>query len=111
MKITDLSEKIKGTILTGKSGADREIASTYCCDLLSWVMSHAKKGSCWITVQTHLNVIAVASLLELPCIIVPENIDVEESTVNKAIEEEIAIIKSPLDAYSICSIISKVQGD
>ena len=30
-----------------------------------------KQGDAWITVQTHLNTIAVAVLLEIPCIIVP----------------------------------------
>ena len=32
----------------------------------------------WVTVQTHLNVIAVASLGDMACIILPENITMEE---------------------------------
>ncbi len=81
---------------------DREITDIYVCDLLSWVMSHANKGDAWITVQTHLNTIAVAVLLEIPCIIVPEGIKVEEATIKKAIEEDITILGSKMSAYEIC---------
>ncbi len=81
---------------------DEEITGIYVCDLLSWVMSHANKGDAWITVQTHLNTIAVAVLLEIPCIIVPEGIKVEEATIKKAIEEDITILGSKMSAYEIC---------
>ena len=32
-------------------------------------MSKAKKGNAWITVHTHVNVVAVALLAEVSCII------------------------------------------
>ena len=99
--------KINDLIQTGdfKQVTDLDLEKTlegiYCGDLLSWVMSHAKEGEAWITVQTHMNVIAVASLLNLACIIVPENIDVEAETIEKATSEEIPILVTNLNAYGI----------
>ncbi|NSW89159.1 MAG: AraC family transcriptional regulator [Firmicutes bacterium] len=89
-------------VLTGDKGLEREITGVYVCDLLSWVMSHANKGDAWITVQTHLNTVAVAVLLEIPCIIVPEGIKVEEATIKKASEENIVVLSSEMSAYEIC---------
>ena len=54
-----------------------EVCCGYTCDLLSWVMAHGKKGMAWITVQTHMNVIAVASLMEMSAVILPEGITME----------------------------------
>ena len=57
---------------------DTQVSCGYTCDLLSWVMAHGKQGMAWITVQTHMNVIAVASLMEMAAVIIPEGIQMEE---------------------------------
>jgi serine kinase of HPr protein (carbohydrate metabolism regulator) len=101
MRVKDVSEKIGLKLLAGSDGADKELTGAYICDLLSWVMSHAKKGDAWITVQTHSNIIAVAALLELGCIIVPEEIEVEEDTLRKAEDEGITVFQSSLNSYEL----------
>lgn len=101
MLVREASEKIGLKLLAGANGLDKELNGVYICDLLSWVMSHGKKNDAWITVQTHSNVIAVAALLELGCIIVPEGIEVEEDTLNKAEEEGVAVFQSELGAYEL----------
>lgn len=83
-------------------GQDREITGVYVCDLLSRVMSGCEAGNVWITVQTHLNVLAVAELDEAACIIVPEGITVEAATAEKAEEKDIAILSSEMGAYELC---------
>jgi hypothetical protein len=102
MKVNEFSEKLGLKVLTGKAGLDKDIAGMYVCDLLSWVMSHAEKGNAWITVLTNLNVVAVALLTEVSCIIVPENIKVEEPTIMKAQQEGIVILSTFKTTYEIC---------
>ena len=65
-------------------------------------MAHGSDGMAWITVQTHMNVIAVASLHEMSCVIIPEGIAVEQEVLDKAAEEGIAVLGTQLDAYRIC---------
>ncbi|KUO76641.1 MAG: AraC family transcriptional regulator [Clostridia bacterium BRH_c25] len=108
MRVRDASEKIGLKLLAGSSGIDKELTGAYICDLLSWVMSHGNKGDAWITVQTHSNIIAVAVLLELGCIIVPEGIEVEEETLRKAEDEGIPVFQSSLSAYELAKELYKM---
>lgn len=99
--IQKICEKINASVLAGGNNLDREIKGVYICDLLSWVMSHANKGNAWITVMSHANVIAVASLLDIGCIIIPENIEVDNDALKKAEEEGIPVLSSPLNSFQI----------
>lgn len=106
--IKNICEIINATVIAGKDQVDREISGVYICDLLSWVMSHAKKGDAWITVMSHSNVVAVASLLDLGCIIVPEGIKMDEDAIKKANEEEIPILSTSMNTYDIAVALSKM---
>ncbi len=44
----------------------------YASDLLSCVMAGAKHQALWITLQCHVNIVAVAALLELAAVIITE---------------------------------------
>ena len=102
MTVREFAKRLSLKVWTGEAGLDREVTGIYVCDLLSWVMSHGKKGDAWITVHTHLNTVAVALLLEMPCIILPEGIEAEEATVKRAVREGIAILGSGSSSYGIC---------
>lgn len=99
--IKNICERINAKVLAGAEQLEREISGVYICDLLSWVMSHAKKGDAWITVMSHANVVAVASLLDLGCIIVPEDIEMDADALKKADEEGIPVLSTSLNAYDI----------
>lgn len=101
MTVRELVKALPMKVLAGEAFLDHEVADGYCCDLLSWVMAHGKRGGAWITVQTHLNTIAVASLLELSCIIIPEDIEVNDQTLAKAEAEGIAVLSTPLTGYQV----------
>ena len=65
-------------------------------------MSGCDAGDVWITVQTHLNVLAVAELDEAACILVPEGIVAPAETVEKAEEKGIPILSAQMDTYELC---------
>lgn len=106
MKVKDIVEKMELKVLCCEDRLEKEIEDVYCCDLLSWVMSHAKKNSAWITVLVHPNIIAVAQLLELACIIIPEDIPVEEVTLSKAVQENIPVLKTSKTSYEVCKALA-----
>ena len=96
MTVAQLIEPLELTLLTPETSLEREVTGGCVCDLLSFVMARGDAGMAWITVQTHLNVIAVASLHEFSCVIVAEGSAVELETLAKATEEDIPVLRSAL---------------
>ena len=107
MNILEFADKLQLTPLCEKD-EDIEIEGVYIGDLLSIVMSKAKKNYVWITIQTHINIVAVAELLELSCIIVVENMEVAEDTLKKAKELNIPIFKTSESAYEMACRMSSM---
>ncbi|MBQ6175104.1 MAG: AraC family transcriptional regulator [Clostridia bacterium] len=106
MKVNELRELIGAENLTPEVGEDREITCGYTCDLLSWVMAHGDEGMAWVTVQTHLNVIAVAVLSDMACVVLPEDIRMEAESLAKAVSEGMTVLTTSLTAYEICGRLS-----
>ncbi|WP_058485121.1 DRTGG domain-containing protein [Defluviitalea phaphyphila] len=101
MTVKDMVEKLGLSIIAGKEGVDKEITTGYVGDLLSWVMANAKAGAVWITIQSHVNIIAVASLINLSCIIVAEGATIDKETIVKANEEKIPLLSTNKNSYEI----------
>lgn len=102
MKIKDILPLIDARAATPEADLEREVLCGYTCDLLSWVMAHGQEGMAWVTVQIHMNVIAVAALHDMACVIMPENIRMEKDSLDKAAEEGVCVLESPLSGYEIC---------
>ena len=73
----------------------------YTSDLLSCVMAGAKSNYLWITLQAHLNIVAVAALLEVAAIIVTENAQPDSATIAKANEQGVILLSTPKSTYEI----------
>ncbi len=104
IQIKDLAELLSLELKTSADTGNNFVEGVYCGDLLSWVMSKAKPGNVWITIQSHINVIAVASLIGIPAVIIVEGSEVDDDVIKKAEEEEIAIFTSTKPAYEIASL-------
>jgi len=86
---------------TGEKNLDRTVTGGYVSDLLSDVMANSKEGNIWITLQTHVNVIAVATLNDLTGIIFVNGRKPEQETLEKAIEKDLPLLMSDLPAYEL----------
>lgn len=106
MKVSDFERLSGAKCLTG-AYEDREIACGYTCDLLSHVMGRGQADMAWITVQAHMNVIAVAALLDFACVIIPESLPVEAPIIEKAKDEDIILMSSALTAYELVVLLSE----
>jgi hypothetical protein len=105
MTLEQLVENNDMILLNAVANKNREITGGVCCDLLSWVMAKGQGGMAWVTVQTHMNVVAVASLHEFSCIILPEGCSMAPDTLLKAQEEGIAVFGTKLSAYAVCCLL------
>ena len=110
MTLDEMAEELQLTNLAAPRDGGREVTGGYASDLLSCVMARAGAGNVWITLQTHPNIVAVASLLDLACIIVsesPRREHVDQATIEKAQEEGVALYASPLTTYSIVARLAR----
>lgn len=100
--LDELAAKLDLRQLTDVDVAGREVSDGCVCDLLSWVMARGHEGMVWVTVQTHLNVVAVACLHDFACVIIPENIEVPQTTIERANGEALPIYSTPSTSYDLC---------
>ena len=106
MRVSELERLCGATCLTGEY-EDREIACGYTCDLLSHVMGRGQADMAWITVQTHMNVIAVAALMDFACVVFPEGLPVEAAIVDKARQEDVILLSSGQTAFELAALLAE----
>jgi hypothetical protein len=105
MKIEELSQLLKANIVNPGKDMEAAITCGYACDLLSWVLANGRKGMAWATVQTHVNVVAVAALMEMSCVILAEGNHIEPKSLEKAVEEGIGVLETDKTAFEICGLM------
>ncbi len=102
MKTIDIIKALDLKIYSGSNFLDKDVSGGYVSDLLSDVMGNAQEGQIWITLQTHKNIMAVASLKDLPAIILVKDMKPDADTILKSEEEGLPILGTDLDTYTIC---------
>ncbi len=101
MNVEQLLKELDLTVVSGEQGLKNEVTGGYTSDLLSDVMGHAKEGQVWITLQTHKNVMAIASLKDLAAIILVKGLNPEEDMAEQSNDEAIPVLKTTKEAFEI----------
>ena len=86
----------------------REINGAYIGDLLSWVMGRAKANDAWITIMSNINVVAVASLADVSCVVLAEGVLLDDEIIKAAEEKGINVLKTELPIYETAKILSEL---
>ena len=105
MTVREIVEKLNLKVFSGASGLDREVAGGYVSDLLSDVMGFAKDDSVWVTLQTHMNVMAIATLKELAAVIIVKGFEPEDDAREVSEEEGIPILGSGEQTFELAGQI------
>jgi hypothetical protein len=105
VNIADAAKKIDGTIVAGMGAAEGEIQGGYASDLLSDVMANSREGDIWVTLQKHVNIVAVAQLNSLAAIVLVNGRAPEPDTLARAEEMAVPIISTPLQAFDVIGIL------
>jgi hypothetical protein len=103
MKLKQIATEIGLTELTPEmaDNHDAEIDRGYASDLLSDVLAHAPEGGLLVTLQVHLNVIAVASHAELAAVVFAGNRHPDDEVLKKAAAEGLTLYSSPADTFDV----------
>ncbi len=101
MTVFDIVKSFGLQMRAGKNRLHEEVTGGYTSDLLSDVIAHGRKGNVWITIQTHPNIVAVATMKELAGIILTGGREPDAETVQKAEEEGIPLLVSSLFTFEL----------
>lgn len=89
---------------------ERTVEGVYAGDLLSWVMSHANYGDAWVTIMSNPNVIAVASLVDVACVILSEGVTLEDGEAALAREKGICVFTTEKSTFEVCRDIAALDA-
>jgi serine kinase of HPr protein (carbohydrate metabolism regulator) len=102
MTLQEIIDKLNLTVLTEAKDFDQVVTTSgYTADLLSCVMAGAQRKAVWVTLQAHLNIVAVAALLDLSAIIITEEAKPEAETVAKANQEGVILLSSDKSTFYV----------
>ena len=107
MTVTDLQNALSLTPVALPEG-DREVEGVYIGDLLSWVMGRAQADNVWLTIMSNLNIVAVATLSDVSCIILCEGVTLEESVKNTAEAKGVNILATDKTAYDMAKRLAEL---
>jgi hypothetical protein len=106
MNLQQIIEALQLTVLTeARDFTETSPTGGYVSDLLSCVMAGAAKNDLWVTLQAHMNIVAVASMLEVAAIIITENAQPDAETISKANEEGVILLATTRNSYEVCGML------
>ncbi len=111
MKVSELVKELNLKVFSGEEGLNRDVEGGYVSDLLSDVMGHADAGSIWITLQTHKNVMAIASLKELAAVILVKGFEPEDDTAAQSNQEGIPVLGTDMETFEIAGKLYKLLNE
>jgi hypothetical protein len=103
MKLAEIVDTLELEQLTPQlaDATSAEVTRGYASDLLSDVLAHAPAGGLLVTLQVHLNVVAVASHADLCGVVFTCDRRPDDEVVAKAVEEGVALFATPADTFEV----------
>src|SRR5215210_4991563 len=102
MNLQQIIDQLNLTLLTEpRDFSSIVLTGGYSSDLLSCVMAGAKKGNIWITLQAHLNIVAVAALNEVVAIIITEGAQPDAASIARANQQGVILLSTSLTTYTV----------
>lgn len=102
MNLQQIIDQLSLNVLTeSRDFASIHPSGGYSSDLLSCVMAGAKKGYIWITLQAHLNIVAVAALNEVAAIIITENAQPDAASIEKANQQGVVLLSTSRPTFEV----------
>ncbi len=99
MTVADIATAVDGVIVVASDAGTSQVQGGYASDLLSDVMAHAKDGDVWVTLQKHVNVIAVAQLKNLAAVVLVNGRQPEAETLARAAEHRVPMVVTNCSAF------------
>ncbi|GAF03143.1 DRTGG domain-containing protein [Saccharicrinis fermentans] len=105
MRVCDLVGQLNLKVFCGEQGLQKKVTGAYVSDLMSDVMGNVKEDELWITLQTHKNIMAIASLKEVAAVVLVKGYRPEQATIDQSNKEGIPILGTHLQTFEIAGLL------
>lgn len=106
MTVGEICAKVGGTVAVDAEGASA--GTVYVGDLLSDVMGHAAEDCALVTIQNHLNTIAVCTLVGCSVVVICHSRPVPPDMAEGAAREGVAIVVTPMSQYEAALALAEL---
>jgi len=103
--VADIARAVAGSVVAAADAAGNEVRGGYASDLLSDVMANAQDGDAWITLQKHVNIVAVAQLKNLSAIVLIGGRQPDADTLARAAEQRIPLVTTASPAFEVSGLL------
>lgn len=111
MFLSEVTAVLDAVVYPDPAVTERQVTGAYCSDLLSDAMANAREGNLWFTIQTHPNVVAVASLLNLAAVVITGGREPDPETLAKAKQEKVAVLTTKAGSFEAAGKIYSHMHD
>jgi len=111
MKLTEIVERLSLEVFTLTAEAEMEVTGGYCGDLLSHVLASASPGNLWITIQNHVNVVAVAQVVGLSAVVMTDGRRPDKASLERAQATGISLLGSSESSFEISGQLCRLLAD
>ena len=108
MRLNDIVDELEFSVLCGSHLLDRDTKRGYSSDLMSDVIANGKSGDIWLTMQVHMNVVAVAAMKEVAAVVLSAGRTPPDEVIEKAKAEDVVILSSELPTFEIAGRIYRL---
>ena len=100
MTTKDVPGLISAEVLQGDF-EDRAVKIVYTSDLLSDVLANGRDASVLVTIQAHKNTVAVASVVDIPLIVLCNNRTIIDDMIETAAQSRIGLVRTALSQFEV----------
>jgi len=106
MKTEKIASELNAEIMVKTN--DENINAGYTSDMLSEVIANAGDSMAWITLQMHMNVVAVAQLKKIPLIVLTGKAQPAPEVLQAAAEKGLNVMRSGFDSFQTSGRLYKL---
>ncbi|HHE38374.1 MAG TPA: hypothetical protein ENL20_07350 [Candidatus Cloacimonetes bacterium] len=107
MKLKEIKEILEADVLSGEDKLETEIQIGCSSDLMSEILAFGKPGSILLTSLLNIQVINTANVADIRAVCFVMGKQPEESMINLAKKNDIAILKTKLTTFESCGRLYK----
>jgi len=108
IQVFEAANTLGFTFIAGGGGSVKEIQSVYTCDMLGHALGALPRGAAWVTIQRHVNAVAVAMQAEAACIVLVEGLALYDDAKAAAERENVAVLSTTLPAAEAVVALSRL---